>query len=87
MCNFYKNMNIFFAKLAILVAMSIFVIFIGAILYVIFLQLGLFNEKASSNIEFSDVLNFLMYTIIPFVTSISIINKILSDNVVEKDAI
>jgi hypothetical protein len=28
-----------------------------------------------------------MYTIIPFVTSISIINKILSDNVVEKDAI
>jgi hypothetical protein len=80
-------MNVFFAKLAILVAMSIVVIFIGAILYVIFLQLGLFNEKASSTIEFGDVLNFLMYTIIPFVTSISIINKILSDNVVEKDAI
>ena len=87
MCNFYKNMNIFFAKLAILVAMGIVVIFIGAILYVIFLQLGLFNEKASSTIEFSDVLNFLMYTIIPLVTSISIINKILSDNVVERDAI
>jgi len=87
MCNFYKKMNVFFAKLAILVAMSIVVIFIGAILYVIFLHLGLFNEKASSTIEFSDVLNFLMYTIIPFVTSISIINKILSDNVVERDAI
>ncbi|MDZ7819182.1 MAG: hypothetical protein U5K55_11515 [Aliarcobacter sp.] len=87
MCNFYKNMNVFFAKLAILVAMGIVVIFIGAILYVIFLHLGLFNEKASSTIEFSDVLNFLMYTIIPLVTSISIINKILLDDIVEKDAI
>ncbi|BAK72781.1 hypothetical protein [Arcobacter sp. L] len=87
MCNFYKNMNVFFVKLAILVAMGIVVIFIGAILYVVFLQLGLFNIKASSTIEFSDVLNFLMYTIIPFVTSISIINKILSDDIVEKDAI
>jgi len=87
MCNFYKNMNIFFAKLAILVAMGIVVIFIGAILYVIFLQLGLFNEKASSTIEFSDVLNFLMYTVVPLATSISIINKILSDDIVKRDAI
>lgn len=87
MCNFYKKMNIFFVKLAIFVAVSIVVIFIGAILYVIFLHLGLFNEKASSTIEFSDVLNFLMYTIIPLVTSISIINKILSDDIVEKDLI
>ena len=81
MCNFYKKMNIFFVKLAILVAMGIVVIFIGAILYVIFLHLGLFNEKASSTIEFSDVMNFLMYTIIPLVTSISIVNKILSDDI------
>lgn len=87
MCNFYKKMNVFFVKLAIFVAVSIVVIFIGAILYVIFLQLGLFNEKASSTIEFSDVLNFLMYTIIPLVTSISIINKILSDDIVERDLI
>lgn len=87
MCNFYKKMNVFFVKLAIFVAVSIVVIFIGAILYVIFLQLGLFNEKASSTIEFSDVLNFLMYTIVPLVTSISIINKILSDDIVEKDLI
>ena len=87
MCNFYKKMNVFFVKLAIFVAVSIVVIFIGAILYVIFLQLGLFNEKASSTIEFSDVLNFLMYTIIPLVTSISIVNKILSDDVLEKDLI
>ena len=87
MCNFYKKMNVFFAKLAILVAMGIVVIFIGAILYVIFLQLGLFNEKASSTIEFSDVMNFLMYTIVPLVTSISIINKILSDDIVERDLI
>ena len=87
MCNFYKKMNVFFVKLAILVAMGIVVIFIGAILYVIFLQLGLFNEKASSTIEFSDVMNFLMYTIIPLVTSISIVNKILSDDIVERDLI
>lgn len=84
MCNFYKKMNVFFVKLAIFVAVSIVVIFIGAILYVIFLQLGLFNEKASSTIEFSDVMNFLMYTIVPLVTSISIINKILSDDIVKK---
>ena len=87
MCNFYKKMNVLFVKLAIFVAVSIVVIFIGAILYVIFLQLGLFNEKASSTIEFSDVMNFLMYTIVPLVTSISIINKILSDDIVEKDLI
>lgn len=87
MCNFYKKMNVLFVKLAIFVAVSIVVIFMGAILYVIFLQLGLFNEKASSTIEFSDVMNFLMYTIVPLVTSISIINKILSDDIVEKDLI
>ena len=87
MCNFYKKMNVLFVKLAIFVAVSIVVIFIGAILYVVFLQLGLFNEKTSSTIEFNDVLNFLMYTIVPLVTSISIVNKILSDNVVEKDLI
>ncbi len=87
MCNFYKKMNIFFVKLAIFVAVSIVVIFIGAILYVIFLHLGLFNEKASSTIEFSDVMNFLMYTIVPLVTSISIVNKILSDDIVERDLI
>ena len=87
MCNFYKKMNVFFVKLAIFVAVSIVVIFIGAILYVIFLHLGLFNEKASSTIEFSDVMNFLMYTIVPLVTSISIVNKILSDDIVKKDAI
>ncbi len=87
MCNFYKNMNVFFVKLAMLVAMSIGAIFIGAILYVVFLGLGLFNEKVSSNIEFDDVLNFLMYTVVPLATSISIINKIVSDNVVENDVI
>ncbi|MGE4444678.1 MAG: hypothetical protein AB7E37_06915 [Candidatus Altimarinota bacterium] len=87
MCNFYKKMNVFFVKLAIFVAVSIVVIFIGAILYVIFLHLGLFNEKTSSTIEFSAVLNFLMYTIIPLVTSISIVNKILSDDIVERDLI
>ena len=77
MCNFYKNMNIFFAKLAILVASSSVVIFIGGILYVLFL--GLFNEKALSEFDFNDVALFLIYTIVPFATSISIINKIEPD--------
>ena len=77
MCEFYKNMNIFFAKLAILVASSSVVIFIGGILYVLFLSL--FNEKALSEFDFNDVALFLIYTIVPFVTSISIINKIEPD--------
>lgn len=77
MCEFYKNMNIFFAKLAILVAASSVVIFIGGILYVLFF--GLFNEKALSEFDFNDIAMFLIYTIVPFVTSISIINKIEPD--------
>ncbi|MDY0051000.1 MAG: hypothetical protein RBR65_00545 [Aliarcobacter sp.] len=77
MCEFYKNMNIFFAKLAMLVAASSVVIFIGGILYVLFL--GLFNEKALSEFDFNDIAMFLIYTIVPFATSISIINKIEPD--------
>ena len=82
MCNFYKNMNVFILKLAMFVAMSIVVIFIGAILYVIFF--GLVNEKVLSELDFSDILSFLIYTIIPLATSISIISKIEPDDVVEK---
>ena len=84
MCNFYKKMNVLFVKLAIFVAVSIVVIFIGAILYVVFF--GLANPQSWDNVS-DNILNFLMYTIIPFVTSISIVNKILSDNVVERDLI
>lgn len=82
MCNFYKNMNVFILKLAMFIAMSIVVIFIGAILYVIFF--GLVNEKVLSELDFSDILSFLIYTIIPLATSISIISKIEPDDVVEK---
>ena len=42
MCNFYKNMNIFFLKLSMLIAISSIVIFLGGILY--FLFFGLFKE-------------------------------------------
>ena len=84
MCNFYKKMNVLFVKLAIFVAVSIVVIFIGAILYVVFF--GLTNPQAWDNVS-DNILNFLMYTIVSLVTSISIVNKILSDNVVEKDLI
>ena len=82
MCNFYKNMNIFFAKLAILVSSSSVVIFIGGILYVLFL--GLFNEKALSDFDFNDISMFLIYTIIPFAASISITNKIESDSLFQE---
>ncbi len=84
MCNFYKKMNVLFVKLAIFVAVSIVVIFIGAILYVVFF--GLTNPQAWDNVS-DNRLNFLMYTIVSLVTSISIVNKILSDNVLEKDLI
>ena len=60
MCNFYKKMNVLFVKLAIFVAVSIVVIFIGTILYVIFLHLGLFNEKLGI-IEFNDIEFFNVY--------------------------
>ena len=84
MCNFYKNMNIFFLKLSMLIAISSIVIFLGGILY--FLFFGLFNEQASGIIEFDYILNFLMYTIIPFATSISIITKLEPDIFIDKSS-
>lgn len=82
MCNFYKNMNIFFVKLAMFVSTSAVVIFFGGILYVLFL--GLFNEKALSDFDFNDISMFLIYTIIPFAASISITNKIESDSLLQE---
>lgn len=82
MCNFYKNMNIFFVKLAMFVSTSAVVIFFGGILYVLFL--GLFNEKALSDFDFNDISMFLIYTIIPFAASISITNKIESDSLFQE---
>ena len=82
MCDFYKNMNIFFVKLAMFVSTSAVVIFFGGILYVLFL--GLFNEKALSDFDFNDISMFLVYTIIPFAASISITNKIESDSLFQE---
>ncbi len=82
MCDFYKNMNIFFVKLAMFVSTSAVVIFFGGILYVLFL--GLFNEKALSDFDFNDISMFLIYTIIPFAASISITNKIESDSLLQE---
>lgn len=82
MCDFYKNMNIFFVKLAMFVSTSAVVIFFGGILYVLFL--GLFNEKALSDFDFNDISMFLIYTIIPFAASISITNKIESDSLFQE---
>ena len=82
MCDFYKNMNIFFVKLAMFVSTSAVVIFFGGILYVLFI--GLFNEKALRDFDFNDISMFLIYTIIPFAASISIINKIESDSLLQE---
>ena len=82
MCDFYKNMNIFFVKLAMFVSTSAVVIFFGGIVYVLFL--GLFNEKALSDFDFNDISMFLIYTIIPFAASISITNKIESDSLFQE---
>ena len=82
MCDFYKNMNIFFVKLAMFVSTSAIVIFFAGILYVLFL--GLFNEKALSDFDFNDISMFLIYTIIPFAASISITNKIESDSLFQE---
>ena len=82
MCVFYKNMNIFFVKLAMFVSTSAVVIFFGGIVYVLFL--GLFNEKALSDFDFNDISMFLIYTIIPFAASISITNKIESDSLFQE---
>ena len=78
MCDFYKNMNNFFAKLAMLVAISSVLLLFGGILYIFFISL--FNEKALSELTFNDMAMFSIYTIIPFVTSISIIKKLEPDS-------
>ena len=77
-------MNIFFVKLAMLVVVGSVVIFFGGIFY--FLIFDLFNEQVSSFIEFDTILNFLMYTIIPFATSISIITKLEPDIFIDKSS-
>ena len=82
MCDFYKNMNIFFVKLVMFVSTSAVVIFFAGIVYVLFL--GLFNEKALSDFDFNDISMFLIYTIIPFAASISITNKIESDSLFQE---
>ena len=73
MCEFYKNMNSFFAKFAMLVAMSSVLRFLLAFLYILFL--GIFNEKALNEFDFNDIAMFTLSIIISFVTAISIIKK------------
>lgn len=77
MCEFYRNMNIFFARLAMLVAISSVVIFFAGIIYVF--VLSFIDEKGLSELDFNDMAMFSIYTIIPFITSIKIIEKIESD--------
>jgi uncharacterized membrane protein YjjP (DUF1212 family) len=77
MCEFYRNMNIFFARLAMLVAISSVVIFFAGIIYVF--VLSFIDEKGLSELDFNDMAMFSIYTIIPFITSINIIEKIEPD--------
>lgn len=77
MCEFYRNMNIFLARLAMFVAISSVVIFFAGIIYVF--VLSFIDEKGLSELDFNDMAMFSIYTIIPFVTSIKIIEKIEPD--------
>lgn len=77
MCEFYRNMNIFFARLAMFVAISSVVIFFAGIIYVF--VLSFIDEKGLSELDFNDMAMFSIYTIIPFITSINIIEKIEPD--------
>lgn len=77
MCEFYRNMNILFARLAMLVAISSVVIFFAGIIYVF--VLSFIDEKGLSELDFNDMAMFSIYTIIPFITSIKIIEKIEPD--------
>lgn len=67
-------MNSFFAKLAMLIANSSVVIFLGGIIYVIILTF--IDEKALSGLELNDIEIFLIYTIISLFTSMEIIEKL-----------
>lgn len=77
MCEFYRNMNIFLARLAMFVAISSVVVFFAGIIYVF--VLSFIDEKGLSELDFNDIAMFSIYTIIPFVTSIKIIEKIEPD--------
>jgi hypothetical protein len=77
MCEFYRNMNIFLARLAMFIAISSVVIFFAGIIYVF--VLSFIDEKGLSELDFNDIAMFSIYTIIPFVTSIKIIEKIEPD--------
>ena len=77
MCEFYRNMNIFLARLAMFVAISSVVIFFAGIIYVF--VLSFIDEKGLSELDFNDMAMFSIYTIIPFITSIKIIEKIEPD--------
>jgi hypothetical protein len=70
-------MNIFLARLAMFVAISSVVVFFAGIIYVF--VLSFIDEKGLSELDFNDIAMFSIYTIIPFVTSIKIIEKIEPD--------
>jgi hypothetical protein len=70
-------MNIFLARLAMFIAISSVVIFFAGIIYVF--VLSFIDEKGLSELDFNDIAMFSIYTIIPFVTSIKIIEKIEPD--------
>ena len=82
MCESYRNMNIFLARLAMFVAISSVVIFFAGIIYVF--VLSFIDEKGLSELDFNDIAMFSIYTIIPFVTSIKIIEKIEPDTFLEE---
>lgn len=78
MCNFYKTMNSFFAKLAMFVAIASVIAFLLIIVYGLYI--AIFNVKTSFQFDFNDIALLFVYTIVPFITSINIIKKFEPDD-------
>lgn len=82
MCAFYKKMNSFFLILSRFTIITTVLMFIAGIVYVLYLSL--FEAKIAALIDFNDIAMFLSYTMIPFISSISILKK-FDPNIYLKD--
>ena len=82
MCTFYKKMNSFFLILSRFTIITTVLMFIAGIVYVLYLSL--FEAKIATQIDFNDIAMFLSCTMIPFISSISILKK-FDPNIYLKD--
>ncbi|MBU3014704.1 hypothetical protein KO488_08045 [Poseidonibacter lekithochrous] len=75
MCNFYKTMNRFFAKLAMFTVIASVFTFVSIIIYGLYILV--FNIQTSY--EFNDVALLISFVIIPLIAAINIIGKFEAD--------